>query len=111
MRGCGGVRVLVTVRVGARSVRLSSSQIRPSIFAVRAVNQGMKVAGLVGSTDFRSSHPQGHVPGRGAARAEDAQGTPTQSDISPSILIYEDYPSTHQVPPSPRKCTFFLCTL
>ena len=27
---------------------------------------------------------------RGAARAEDAQGTPTQSHISPSILAYED---------------------
>ena len=26
--------------------------------------------------------------GRGAARAEDAQGTPTQSHISPSILSY-----------------------
>jgi len=29
--------------------------------------------------------------GRGAARAEDAQETPTQSHISPSILVYEDY--------------------
>ena len=27
---------------------------------------------------------------RGAARAEDAQGTPTQSHISPRILVYED---------------------
>jgi len=27
--------------------------------------------------------------GRGAARAEDAPGTPTQSHISPSILVYE----------------------
>jgi len=27
---------------------------------------------------------------RGAARAEDAQGTPTQSQVSPSILVYED---------------------
>ena len=25
------------------------------------------------------------------ARAEDAQGTPNQSHISPSILVYEDY--------------------
>ena len=24
-------------------------------------------------------------------RADDAQGTPTQSHISPSILVYEDY--------------------
>jgi hypothetical protein len=30
------------------------------------------------------------VFGRGAARAEDAQGTPTQSHISPSILVYEE---------------------
>ena len=28
--------------------------------------------------------------GLGAARAEDAQGTPTQSHISPSILVYAD---------------------
>ena len=28
--------------------------------------------------------------GRGAARAEDAQGTPTQSHVPPSILVYED---------------------
>ena len=27
--------------------------------------------------------------GRGTTRAEDAQGTPTQSQISPSILVYE----------------------
>ena len=27
---------------------------------------------------------------RGTARAEDAQGTPTQSHISPSILVYEE---------------------
>ena len=27
--------------------------------------------------------------GRGAARAEDAEGTPTQSHVSPSILVYE----------------------
>ena len=29
------------------------------------------------------------LSGRGAARAEDVQGTPTQSHISPSILVYE----------------------
>ena len=28
--------------------------------------------------------------GRGNARAEDAQGTPTQSHISPSMLVYAD---------------------
>jgi len=49
-------------------------------------------SGLVGSTNFHSSHPQGHEPEhseRGTTRAEDAQGTPTQSHISPSILVYE----------------------
>ena len=30
---------------------------------------------------------------RGAARAEDAQGTPTPSHISPSILVSEDKPT------------------
>ena len=39
--------------------------------------------------------------GRGAARAEDAQGTPTQSHISPSKLVYED--KTHE-PHSLRLC-------
>ena len=33
----------------------------------------------------------GWLSGRGTARAEDAQGTPTQSHISPSILVYEEY--------------------
>ena len=32
-----------------------------------------------------------HYRGRGAARAEDAQGIPTQSRVSPSILVYADY--------------------
>ena len=46
--------------------------------------------------------------GRGTIRAEDAQGTPTQSHISPSILVYEDSarPSTtappNSNPPTPR---------
>ena len=38
----------------------------------------------------------GSIAGRGAARAEDAQGTPTQSRISPSILVHEEK--------SPRGC-------
>ena len=44
-------------------------------------------SGLVGSTDSHSSHPQEH--GRVAARAGDAQGSPIQSHISPSKLVYE----------------------
>ena len=34
--------------------------------------------------------PSGANSGRGTARAEDAHGTPTQSHISPSILVYEE---------------------
>jgi len=30
------------------------------------------------------------LAGRGTTRAEDAQGTPTQSHTSPSVLVYED---------------------
>jgi len=55
----------------------------------RGVVAVMIDSGLVGSTDFHSSHPQGHS-GRGTTRADDAQGTPTQSHTSPSILVYED---------------------
>ena len=32
--------------------------------------------------------------GRGTTKAEDSQGTPTQSHISPSILVYEDKSSS-----------------
>ena len=38
-----------------------------------------------GAEDFHSSHP-----GRGTTRAETAQGTPTQSQMSPTILVYEE---------------------
>ena len=30
------------------------------------------------------------LSGRGAARTEDAQGTPTQRHISPSVLVYKE---------------------
>ena len=53
---------------------------------------GLMDSGLVGSTDFHSSHPQGHEPehsGRGTTSAEHAPGTPTQSRMPPSILVYE----------------------
>ena len=41
---------------------------------------------------------------KGAARTEDAQGIPTQSQISPSILVSEDYMYDRliQAPPSGR---------
>jgi hypothetical protein len=50
-------------------------------------------SGLVGFTDF-------HSLGRGTARAEDAQGTPTQSHTSPSKMVYEDKPQ-NQKPHTP----------
>ena len=31
-----------------------------------------------------------YLSGRGTTRAEDGQGTPTQSHIAPSILVYEE---------------------
>ena len=66
--------------------------------------RGIRKLGLFGSSchtvgDSRltrrgTTHSR-DISGRGAARAEDAQGTPTQSHISPSILVYEDkHPST-----------------
>ena len=45
----------------------------------RGAPQRLTDAELVGSTD-----------GRGTARVEDAQGTPTQSHVFPSILVCED---------------------
>ena len=53
----------------ASSFNLSRSDVFP-------LSRGLINSGLVGS-------------GSGSARAEDAQGTPTQSHISPSILVYE----------------------
>ena len=44
-------------------------------------------SGLVGSTDFHSSHLQ-DLSGRASARAEDAQGTSTQVHTSPGMLEY-----------------------
>ena len=45
--------------------------------------------------------------GRGAARAEDARGTPTHSHISPSILVYEDVDLTFFSPivDGKRRCS------
>ena len=40
-------------------------------------------SGLIGSTDSHSE--------KGTTRAEDAQRTPTQSHIAPSIVVYEEY--------------------
>ena len=43
-----------------------------------------------GATRSKDAQRREEGSGRGAARAEDAQGTPTQRNILPSILAYED---------------------
>ena len=45
------------------------------------------VSSSFGRTPFQ--HSARDLSRRGAVRAEDAQGTPTQSHISPSILVYD----------------------
>jgi len=45
---------------------------------------------LLGERRFPTMRPKGGRLRVGTARAEDAQGTPTESHISPSILVYED---------------------
>ena len=50
----------------------------------------------VSSSGIGDAYPCSRVidSGRGTTRAEDAQGTPTQSSISSSTLVYEDNPCT-----------------
>jgi len=47
---------------------------------------------LVGQLDASSLTIEVFGVGDAPTRAEDAQGTPTQSHISPSILVFEDEP-------------------
>ena len=49
------------------------------------------------------------VSGRGTTRAEDAQQTPTKSDMSPSILANEDHKNPCQ-PIGPSTCAFRVQT-
>ena len=52
--------------------------------------QNLPVCFRYESVNFWRVIDSGLVSGRGTTRAEDAQGTPTQSHISPSILVYEE---------------------
>ena len=73
-----------------------NNQVAPGLFSglLRLFMQNWKVPTL----DRRVSQKQAQDTigvgrfrgGRGAARAEEAQGTPTQIQGSPSILVYED---------------------
>ena len=51
-----------------------------NIYAVRTKESFLSRCGTKYSRD---------LSGRGTTRADDAQGTPTQSHMSPSILVYE----------------------
>ena len=66
--------------------RISSKSLFVLIWRCYAGFRTVTDSELVSSTDFHSSHPHGMV----AARTQDAQGTPTQSHISPSILVCEE---------------------
>ena len=58
--------------------------LHPTLYTLHPAGGSQGVAGDTGSWG---------ISGRGTTSAEDAQGTPTQSHISPSILVYEDYQS------------------
>jgi len=77
---CGGFRGSIELALEAcqRPVEQNDVFCWPRFQSVPAI------LGPVSDYDRRS--------GRGTTRAEDAQGTPTQSHISPSILVYEDKP-------------------
>jgi hypothetical protein len=51
---------------------------------------GVIDSGLVGSTDFHSSHPQGYGEGCRESRTC-SRDIPTQSHILPGILVYQVY--------------------
>ena len=63
------------------------------------IDSGLIGRGAARAKDAQGTPTQSHISPsilihqenvRGAARAKDAQGTPTQSHISPSILVHED---------------------
>ena len=62
-----------------------------NIFSRSAEKKGSKVQGVLGLIELKELGFRRLVDsGRGDARAEYAQGTPTQSHISPSILVDEN---------------------
>ena len=73
---------------GPRAFSVTSLNARWCIDAPNGDKGTLKI--IKGRDRFRVGWLNGFFTGRGTARAEDAQGTPTQSYISPSILVYED---------------------
>ena len=59
----------------------------PPVIGLRFSVSRFRVQG----SGFSGGHRLEEGSERGATRAEDAQETPTQSHISPSILVYEGY--------------------
>ena len=62
--------------------------------ATRHVQASPTVVTAAYGDQHDSSH-RSYFSGRGTTRAEDAQGTPTQSHISPSILVYGENMGYH----------------
>ena len=61
----------------------------PTHSLLRKPNQSCRTVGNSRLTHRGTTHSR-YFSGRGAVRAEDAQGTPTQSHISPRLLVYEE---------------------
>ena len=74
-------------------LRVSSTTLtrRVELTCLVKLTDGLRVGCFNGISFITSTG----ASGRGAARAEDAQGTPTQSQISPSILVHEEYRLPH----------------
>ena len=67
---------------------------REIVILETGVNRSLEVVGgtflSASSSSCRCLANSVDLSGRGTARAENAQGTPTQSHISPSMLVYEE---------------------
>ena len=104
-------RSLCSPRSLSRSVSLSLchtlslSLQRGKLAAPQATQRA--ATGFVGAKS-----PKVRDSGRGTTRAEDAQGIPTQSHISPSVLVYEDFLIRRNPPVPPRYCLpYGLCII
>ena len=77
------------------------------LFVVRCLSWRRRAAPRRSRSGMSRTPPTG----RGAARTEDAQGTPTQSHVSPSILVYEDTPPPASLAPPPPACRLIVYCL
>jgi len=97
-----------SVRTGSwtgppRVRRVPRLEISSTVFGVRTLHPAKPFCVRVSSLGFRGLGFGFRVArGRSTTRAEDAQGTPTQSHTSPSILVYEES-RKDEWPPSRRR--------